>query len=55
MDALIKDIEARDARDSQRAVAPLRPAADALLIDSTDLSIDQVLECILSQINQLRI
>lgn len=55
MEALIKDIEARDARDSQRAVAPLRPAADALLIDSTDLSIDQVLECILSQINQLRI
>lgn len=55
MDALIKDIEARDARDSQRAVAPLRPATDALLIDSTDLSIDQVLECILSQINQLRI
>lgn len=55
MEALIKDIEARDARDSQRAVAPLRPAADALLIDSTDLSIDQVLECILSQVNQLRV
>ncbi len=32
----------RDHQDSTRAAAPLKPAADALLIDSTDLSIDQV-------------
>lgn len=40
--ALIEDIRARDERDSNRAVAPLRPAADAVLIDSTDMPIEQV-------------
>ncbi len=34
------DLAARDARDSTRAVSPLRRAADALLLDTTDLSID---------------
>ena len=41
---LLSDIEARDKRDTQRAVAPLVPAQDALVIDSTDLDIDQVFE-----------
>jgi cytidylate kinase len=50
MAALIRDIEARDARDSQRAVAPLKPAADALLIDSTDMTIEQVLDRILAEV-----
>jgi len=40
--ALLKDIEARDERDSQRAISPLKPAKDALLLDSTILSIDDV-------------
>jgi cytidylate kinase len=40
---LFRDIEARDLRDSTRAVAPLRPAEDAVIIDSTDLSINDVL------------
>lgn len=40
--ALVEDIRARDERDSNRAVAPLRPAADAVLIDSTSLSIESV-------------
>jgi len=39
---LIKDIEERDARDINRAVAPLRPADDAILLDSTSMSIDAV-------------
>jgi 3-phosphoshikimate 1-carboxyvinyltransferase len=34
------DLEARDARDTQRAVAPLKPAEDALLLDNSDLTIE---------------
>ena len=41
---LLTDIKARDERDTQRAVAPLVPAQDAVIIDSTDLDIDQVFE-----------
>ena len=40
--ALIDDIQARDARDTQRTVAPLKPADDAIVLDSTDLGIDAV-------------
>ncbi len=40
--ALSREITERDLRDSTRAVAPLRPAADAEVIDSTGLSIDAV-------------
>jgi cytidylate kinase len=43
---LFRDIEKRDERDSTRSTAPLKPAADAHLIDSTDLSVDQVMEVI---------
>ena len=39
--ALVKDIAERDTRDSNRAVAPLKPAEDAELLDSTGLSIDE--------------
>lgn len=42
--ALIEDIQARDERDSNRAVAPLKPADDATVIDSTDLTIEEVCE-----------
>lgn len=41
---LLTDIQARDERDSNRAVAPLVPAEDALVIDSSAMSIEQVLE-----------
>ncbi|MFV0574143.1 MAG: (d)CMP kinase [Vibrio sp.] len=43
-DQLLHDIQERDYRDRNRAVAPLRPADDALVIDSTSLSIDEVVE-----------
>lgn len=46
-DSILRDIEARDRRDSSRAHAPLVPAADALMLDSTQLSIDQVLQSVL--------
>ena len=42
--ALLEDIRLRDQRDSERAVAPLRPAADAVLIDSTVLDREEVFQ-----------
>jgi cytidylate kinase len=39
---LFREIKARDLRDQSRSVAPLRPAEDAVIIDSTKLSIDEV-------------
>ena len=48
--SLLDEIRARDERDTQRAVAPLKPAADAIQLDSTQLSIEQVLERILSEV-----
>lgn len=48
--SLLDEIIARDERDMQRAVAPLKPAADAIQLDSTELSIEQVLERILSEV-----
>lgn len=41
---LLADIQARDERDANRSVAPLVPADDAFVLDSTDLGIEQVLE-----------
>lgn len=45
--ALSRDIEARDRRDSERTVAPLRAAEDARLLDSSNLSIDEVTNIVL--------
>ena len=47
---LFKEIKARDLRDQSRSIAPLRPAEDAVIIDSTELSIDEVFNKILSLI-----
>lgn len=41
-DSLLVDIQVRDERDSQRAIAPLKPADDAVIIDSTRMSIQDV-------------
>ena len=48
---LLTDIKARDERDSQRSVAPLVPAEDAVIIDSTDLDINQVFDGAMEIIN----
>lgn len=45
--ALSRDLEARDAQDANRSVAPLKPAPDAKELDSTDLSIEEVVARIL--------
>ena len=46
--ALLQDINERDARDSQRSASPLKPAEDAVIIDTSDLSIEQVVEKVLA-------
>ena len=48
IDTLRADLEARDARDSSRAVAPLTPAQDALLLDNSDLSIEKSVDLVLN-------
>lgn len=53
-DDLLREILARDARDASRAVAPLRPAADAVSIDTTGLAIDTVVERVLSLVRDTR-
>ncbi len=40
--ALVKQVEERDVRDATRSVSPLKPASDALVIDSSGLTIDEV-------------
>lgn len=49
--SLLSEIQERDYRDRNRAVAPLRPADDALVLDSTEMSIEQVLEKVLAYID----
>ena len=47
-----KDIEYRDKNDSERKFAPLRQAEDAILVDSSDLTIDEVIEKITNIIGE---
>lgn len=42
LSALLRDLQERDRRDANRSVAPLKPAADAVTVDSTGMSIDAV-------------
>ncbi|WP_133647881.1 (d)CMP kinase [Paraburkholderia flava] len=44
IDDLLRDLRERDERDSQRTAAPLKPAADARLLDTSALSVDQAVE-----------
>ena len=47
---LLADIQARDDRDMNRDVAPLRPATDALVVESTRMTIDQVLDVVMTEL-----
>jgi len=49
---LIRDIEKRDARDTNRKDAPLIPAADAIIIDTGKLSIDDVVNEVLAAVKK---
>ncbi len=53
LSGLVAEIEERDHRDRNRSVAPLKPAGDALVIDSTDLTVDQVVERVLEQVRRV--
>ncbi|HLW73532.1 MAG TPA: (d)CMP kinase [Gammaproteobacteria bacterium] len=44
LDGLFRDISSRDERDQNRAVSPLKPAADAVMLDTTGLAIGRVVE-----------
>lgn len=50
--ALVEDIRSRDERDMNRDVAPLRPADDALVVDSTSLTVTEVVDRILDEARQ---
>ena len=47
MESLLRDIRERDARDAGRAAAPLMPAADAVILDTTDLTIEAAISRVL--------
>ena len=51
-DRLLIEIQERDERDRNRPVAPLRPADDALILDSTSMAIDAVVDTILQHVMQ---
>ena len=50
---VLQDMQERDARDQDRAVAPLTPATDALVIDSSALTADQVFDLAISHIDRI--
>ena len=52
LDPLIKEIEQRDYQDTHRAASPLVKASDAIEIDSSDLTIDEVIDKILEIVNR---
>jgi cytidylate kinase len=54
-EAMRKEVEARDRVDTERAVAPLRPAPDAVVIDTDHLDVDRVVDRILEHIREPRI
>lgn len=49
LQAILKDIQARDERDMNRSVAPLKPAADAIVLDTTVMSITEVLAAVMEE------
>jgi cytidylate kinase len=48
LEDVLAEIEARDKRDSERAQAPLKPAADAIHVDCTSMSIEKVIETVVA-------
>lgn len=51
---VLSEIVARDKQDSEREVAPLRPAEDALLLDSTSLTLPEVVSRIVERVEEVR-
>lgn len=53
LDALVMGLRERDKRDQERAIAPLKPAADAIIIDTDHLTIEQVVERIMIEVRRV--
>lgn len=53
-EAMRREVEARDRVDTERAIAPLRPAPDAIVIDTDNLDVDEVVDEIVRQIEKGR-
>jgi CMP/dCMP kinase len=53
MSAILCDLKARDDRDRTRSVSPLKPADDAIIIDTSDLSVTQVQKRVLEHVNKI--
>jgi cytidylate kinase len=51
--ALLEEIEARDERDRTRSASPMRPASDAVVVDSSMMSLDQVFDLVKSHIDEV--
>ena len=54
LEQIRSDILLRDKQDSEREIAPLRQAEDALLVDSSDLSIDEVIDTVTGYFDRIR-
>ena len=54
LDDILADIIARDARDSTRADAPLKPAADAMVLDTSNLSADEAIKSAIAMVKSSR-
>ena len=53
-DAVLQDVRERDARDMDRAQAPLKPAPDAVTLDTSEMTIEQALQAALKAIEDAR-
>lgn len=53
-DEVLADVETRDARDMERATAPLKPADDAVLLDTSDLTAEQAIARAIAHVEAVR-
>lgn len=54
LEEIQKDIEERDERDMNRTVSPLKQAADAVLVDSSDMTIEEVVDAIVAEFEKVK-
>jgi cytidylate kinase len=52
LEQLLRDQELRDQRDAARDLAPMKPATDALMLDSTELSLEQAVEAMIAEVRR---
>ena len=52
IEVILRDIQERDDRDMNREIAPLKPAVDSLVVESTNMSIDQVLDVVMTELKR---